>query len=229
MYEPAQSNQMQPMGMMPNQLAARPPVIQTEESKQVQVPQPVPTKTEWADISEYEELNDWYFLVVAVLIIEVVTLAAIRFFPSFFGKAVNVWYNRFNLNAVASDMLIILLGFGLSRYIYSEWIYPKYDWNPLYFTGLSVVIQVVHDALFYLGIVTQIPVGSNSIIDLLKGYGQEVGAKAILADSVMMTGTSLATMALKSAAPHLVLFVGLLSAYAIPFVLAKKNEYSNIA
>jgi hypothetical protein len=216
------------LGQMPNQFAVRPPVVQTEESKQVQVPPVAPHKTEWADISEYEELNDWYFLIVAVLVVEVVTLAAIRFFPSFFGKAVNVWYNRFNLNAILSDVLIILLGFGLARYAYSEWIYPKYDWNPLYFTGLSVVIQVVHDALFYLGIVTQIPVGSNGIIDLLKGYGQEVGAKAILADSVMMTGTSLLAMALKTVAPHIVLFVGLLSAYAVPYVLAKKNEYSNI-
>ncbi len=230
MYEPLQSLQAQPpmLGQMPHQMAMRPPVNQSEESKQVEVPPPAPSKTTWADISEYEEMPDWYFLAVAVILVEVVTIAAVRFFPSFFGKGVNVWYNRFSITAVLGDITIILLGFGLARYIYTEWIYPKFDWNPLYFTGLSVAIQVVHDALFYLGIVTQVPAGSNAIIDLLKSYGQEVGAKAILADSIMMTGTSLLAMTLKTAAPHLILFLGLLGIYTVPFLLAKRNEFSNL-
>ena len=144
-------------------------------------------------------------------------------------KQVNIWYNRFKLSAVLADILIILVGFGISRYVYSEWIYPKYDWSPVYFTLTTVAVQLVHDILFYVGIIRPMAAGQNAMIDVMKEYAASGGYKILGADSLMMIGSSVIAMLLKAAPAHVVASVGLLSAYVIPYVLESRNNFSNIA
>lgn len=248
-YEPMQSSQPMPPSMnpgmmensqqiqqtqqlpstMPHQIAARPPVSQDLSQNNVKIPAAKPVPTEWKDISEYENVYDWVYLVVGVLIVEVIVLTLIRYFPEVFGKYANVWYNRFKLSAVISDIFIILIGFGITRYIYSEWLYPKYDWNALYFTGTAVGVQLVHDVLFYLGVIRTVPHGENAMLDVFKDYANEGGAKILAADSLMVIGTSIFAMMLKGSPAHIVASLALVSTYAIPYLLEKKNTYSTIA
>ncbi len=198
-------------------------------SKNVQVPAQQPQASQWPDISDSYELSDWWHIVVGVLVIEVIVLFLVRYFPDIFGKYVNIWYNRFRLSAVIADVGIILIGFALGRYVYTHYLYPRFDWNPAYFTLTTVAIQVVHDILFYFGVIKTVPAGANSMVDIFKGYAEEKGAKIILADSMMVAGSSLVSMFLKGAAPSLVVFVGLLAAYTVPYVLETRNMYSGVA
>ena len=250
-YEPMDSNQpmapsmdpgmmnggsayMQPTqqlpSTMPHQMAAKPPVQNNPQVNSVKVPtNPSPKPSGWQDISEYQDVSDWVYLIVGVILVEVIVLFLVRYFPEFFGKYVNVWYNRFKLSAVMADILIILVGFGISRYVYSEWIYPTHDWNPLYFTGTAVVVQVIHDILFYVGVIRPTAHGENAMLDVFKDYANECGAKIIVADSLMVIGTSIFAMLLKGAPNHVVASIALLSTYTIPYILEKKNQYSTIA
>lgn len=213
---------------MPNQLASRPP--QPNPKKSVDIPKAKKESDEkWQDISEYENVYDWIYIVIAVLTVEMVVICLVRFCPDIFGKQVNIWYNRFKLSAVLADVLIILVGFGISRYVYSEWIYPKYDWSPVYFTLTTVVTQLVHDILFYIGVIRPMPAGQNAMIDVMKDYATSGGYKILGADSLMMIGSSVIAMLLKAAPAHIVASVGLLSAYVIPYVLETRNNFSNIA
>ena len=238
--EPSQTNKIQPpstmpmmfqgsdsLPMQPHQQAA-PPKQYPSDTKNVQIPQQQATKTKWEDISDMYELSDWMYIISAVLIVDIIVLFLIRYHPDIFGKTINVWYNRFKLNAVIADVFIILLGFGIARYVYTEYIYPKFDWNPAYFTGLSVLVQIVHDTLFYFGIVKPLPAGHNTMIDVFKEYGATAGVKAIASDSMMMIGSSVGAMLLKAAPPSLSAFIGLLAVYVVPFVLETRNDYSNI-
>lgn len=211
---------------MPHQLAARPPVSGEKGVKVPEKPPPPPTKLE--DISEDTNLWDWAYITIGVLIVEFIVIALTRFYPDIFGKSLNIWYNRFKLSAVLSDVLIILLGFGISRYIYSEYLYDTYDWNPLYFTGTTVGVQIVHDILFYFGVIRQIPQGQNAMMDVFKEYAQSAGAKIIAADSAMVAGSSILAMVLKGANGPVVAFIGLLTAYAVPYILETRNNFSNI-
>jgi hypothetical protein len=161
--------------------------------------------------------------------VEVFVVGITRFFPSFSGKYLNLWYSRFKLTSVLMDTLSILIGFGLAKYFYTEFIYPTNDWNPLYFTGIAIVIQVLHDVLFYFGIVKQLPEGKNGIIDLMRQYGEAGTSKLIIGDSVIMAATSVGSMLLKASSPHIVLFLGLVSAYALPYFLEVKNEFSPLS
>jgi hypothetical protein len=124
------------------------------------------------------------------------------------------------------DITSILIGFGIARYIYTEYVYPKNDWNQWYFTGLAILVQVTHDFLFYLGVIRQVPEGQNGIVDLLKKYADNGSWRVVAADSVMMAGTSVGAMLLKAFPLHGVIFLGLAGAYALPYFMEVRNEFS---
>lgn len=223
-----QSNSGPPV--TPHQATA-PSKVYPQDSQNVKVPDPSvqQSQSKWKDISDYYEVSDWVFLGIAVLLVDVLVLFLVRFFPDVFGKAINIWYNRFKLSAVISDVFIILLGFGIARYIYTEYIYPKYDWNPVYFTGLTVLVQIVHDVLFYFGVIKPITPGHNAMMDVFKTYAESGGAKVIAADSAMMVASSFFSMALKAAPAHITAFIGLLTVYVVPYILETRNEFSGVA
>lgn len=209
---------------MPHQMPAEQKQY-SEESKAVPVPATKAAKTSWLDISDYHDLGDWGFLITAAIAVEAVVIAITRFFPAFSGKYLNLWYSRFRLSAILQDILSVLIGFGLARYFYTEYVYPNYDWNPMYFTGVAVVIQVLHDILFYLGVVRQVPEGQNGMIDVFKKYAENTSYKAVIGDSAIMVGTSVVSMVLKAFPLH-TLFLGLAAAYTIPYFMEVKNEFS---
>jgi len=213
-------------GTMPHQLAAKPP--NPNQETQVQVPQPQAAQTKWQDISDVDNHLDWIYIIIGVLLIEVTVIALTRFFPDVFGKNLNIWYNRFKLSAVIADVVIILIGFWIARYIYSEWVWPTQDWNPTYFTGTAVVTQLVHDLLFFFGVIRPIPQGHNAMMDVFKDYAEGGGAKILAGDSMMMIGSSIASMLLKAAPGFVTVFAGLIGVYILPYILETRNQYSNI-
>jgi len=218
--------QVQPMNQIPHQMAAPP---SNKPKGSVQVPQPPKKTSAFEDISDFYQVSDWYYLFTAAIVVEVFVVAITRYFPSFSGKYLNLWYSRFKWSAVIADVLSVMIGFGIARYIYTELIYPNKDWNPGYFTGTAVAVQVIHDILFYFGVIKPLPEGKNGMIDVMKSYGEAGGAKLIAGDSVIMLGTSVGSMLLKASSPHIVVAVALISAYALPYFLETKNEFSGLS
>jgi hypothetical protein len=168
------------------------------------------------DLSDYK-----YFpqILVAVLIVDLIVIFLVRFFPGFWGSTINVWYDRFGLSAVIADVLVIVLGFMLAQFVYKNYLKPEYGWNPLLFGGLLVFIQVVHDLLFYFGVIRPIPAGHNGMMDVFKTYADRGGAKVVVADTAMMLGSFGIASWLAGAAPQATVFSGVLAAYAVPYIL----------
>lgn len=181
------------------------------------------------DISNYKKVSDLIPILVAVLAIDVAVIFLARFFPEIFGASINRWYDMFGLNAVLCDVLIIFIGFLLARYAYTNYIKDKYaegKWNPMIFTVTLVLIQVVHDVLFYLGVIKQLPRGQNAMIDTMKDYAASGGAKIIFADALMMVGSSAAAMALKTQPAQMVASFASIVAQALPYILQTRNVFS---
>jgi uncharacterized protein YacL len=89
-------------------------------------------------------------------------------------------------------------------------------------TGLaitSVIIQVIHDVLFYVGVILPIPKGQNAMIDLFKTYSKQGSYKILLADSAMIGGTVFLADYLKTFSDDIVTFVGLLGVYALTYII----------
>jgi len=165
-------------------------------------------------------------ILVATLVIDLVVLFLIRYNSTFFGKPINDWYNQFGLNAVLSDVLVIALGFLMAQYAYQAFLEPRIGWNLPAFLLLLVAIQAVHDMLFYIGIIRPISEGHNGMIDVFKAYAESGKGRIILADAAMMVGAGVLASFLASAPTHVTAFVGILAAYAVPYILTTRNQFS---
>jgi hypothetical protein len=171
-----------------------------------------------SDISDFRETSDWWFILFAILFIDLVVILLGRHFPGIFGKQLNIWYDKFGLSAVIADVLIIAVGFAIARYVYTFFFAGSIGWSPLYFTTLLVLVQVLHDVLFYVGVILPIPRGLNAMMDVFKDYSKG-GAVIIFSDAMMMVGSALVAMWLKSQPDHILASFGLLTAYAVPYAL----------
>jgi hypothetical protein len=179
------------------------------------------------DITDYTEISDWWYILLAILIIDLIVLFLTKYFPDMLGKALNIWYEKFGFMAVVADVFIIAIGFALARYAYKYFQPIAYDgFNLPLFLGLLVGIQMIHDLIFYFLVIKPIPRGHNRMIDIFKDYGASGGAKIIVADAAMMVGSALIAMVLKEAPPDIATMVGLFSIYTMPYILETTNKYS---
>ena len=150
----------------------------------------------------------------SVVWVDFFTMLASKYIPM--GNSLNKWYEQFGIVAVASDCLIIVLGILLTKMLFPS----ANGWNLVLF---AVVIQLVHDILFYFFIVRPLPTGTNKIIDLFKEYGNENGWKILPFDSLMIASTVLLSDVLEEYSVQEQSFVGLLGTYALTYILYTKN------
>ena len=156
---------------------------------------------------------DLLHISAAVVWVDFFVIALSKVFPM--TSALDVWYKQFGIVAVMSDVLVIILGILLAQFIR-----PNADVHTLAIT--SIIIQLIHDTLFYFGVILPIPRGHNSMIDLFKKYSAEGGYKILLADSAMIGGSVYLADYFHTLRTEHVVFAGLLAVYAITFILYTK-------
>jgi uncharacterized protein YacL len=149
----------------------------------------------------------------AVVWVDFLVILISRFYTM--TNALDVWYKNFGIVAVLNDCLVIVLGILLAQFIR-----PGATVSTI--AIVSVIIQVIHDYLFYIGVILPIPKGDNVMIDLFKKYSNEGGYKIILADSAMIGGTVYLADYLKSVSRDKVIFIGLLGVYALTYIIYTK-------
>jgi len=119
------------------------------------------------------------------------------------------------LSAVIADVLIILIGLIIVRAIY----YYIFDtFSIIKFASLAVVVQIIHDLLFYL-LFMNVPRGMNKMLDTFKDYADEVSYKAILSDSGMMIMAAFIASYLASKKLNTNIIVLIVSVYILPYLL----------
>ena len=98
------------------------------------------------------------------------------------SKVLKEWYSKYNLSAVIADVLVIFIVLILTNYIYN---YFFTSFSIIKFICLALIIQIIHDILFYI-LITKIPRGMNKMIDTFKDYANETSYRAIIGDSLMI-------------------------------------------
>lgn len=177
------------------------------------------------DITNPEDAKDWWYILLAILIVDVVVIFLAKYLPDILGESINLWYERFGLNAVISDVLIIAIGFFIARYAYTHFMPASYGFNLWYFLAILVLVQLVHDLFFYVAIIKPIPQGHNRMIDVFKRYSSG-GVKILLSDAAMMIASALIAMSLKESGPEVYAGVSLFTVYTLPYILETKNKFS---
>jgi hypothetical protein len=137
------------------------------------------------DISHFNNINDYLPILTAILIVDFIVI--VLSYSNILGKFSKLWYQQFLLSAVLADVLVIFLVVIIARAIY-YYIFDKF--SIINFIIVMLIIQIIHDILFYL-MITIIPRNYNKIIDVFKDYADEVSYKAIIGDSAMIIATGL--------------------------------------
>jgi hypothetical protein len=133
------------------------------------------------DISNFSNVNDYLPILNGCITADLIIIFLLYhgIFNSLFLRK---WYKKYQLSAVIADVLILVIGIILARFFYKYFFTSFSIWK---FTGLAVIIQIIHDILFY-WFFKSVPTGYNAMLDFFKDYAKEVGAGAILGDSFMM-------------------------------------------
>jgi hypothetical protein len=169
-------------------------------------------------LTNSNKIDDWFYLIPAVLFVDLITMLLVKYpgkDPIFKVKSLDAWYNNFGLSAVASDVLSILIGLMISRYIYTS-LNLK---NPLFFLLILIAFQLFHDLFFYTQVILRIPEGHNQMIDVFKAYGDENGAKILVADALLMLSSAVVGSLLKSSGDQVTIGTLLITLYSITYVI----------
>jgi uncharacterized protein YacL len=167
------------------------------------------------NLSNFSNTSDYLPILNGAIIADIIIILMVYY--NFFGsKFLKDWYLKLNINAVIADVLILVIGFILTRFFYFK-LFDSY--SLIKFTGLFLFIQIVHDILFYIFFEKIVPKGSNKVFDLFKSYAKEVGGGAILGDSFMVLLTIFIAKFLGNYSLNTNIITLIVSIYIIPYII----------
>jgi uncharacterized protein YacL len=172
----------------------------------------------FADISKFTKISDYLPILNGSIFADILILLILYYTPFFNSKYLKKWYETYRLSAVIADVFILVIGMIITRFVY---YYIFNVFNPIHFLLLLVVIQIIHDILFYLFFIN-VPRGINKMLDLFKDYSSEVSAKAIAGDSFMIIIAGLASMIFANYNNNINIISLIIMIYLIPYILYTK-------
>jgi hypothetical protein len=125
------------------------------------------------------------------------------------------WYLQYGLSAVLADVLILVIGVIITRFLYYH-VFSRY--SLLLFIVLALGVQLTHDSLFT-AVFSLIPRGSSKIMDLFKDYAKESGFGILIADACMVIMTILLATYFSSFDVNTNIIILISSVYLIPYFL----------
>ena len=166
------------------------------------------------DISNFNNVNDYLPILNGCINADLIIIFLL-YNGVFKSRLLGKWYQKYQLSAVIADVLILVIGIILARFFY-KYLFSSFSiWK---FTGLAVIIQIIHDILFYLFFKT-VPTGYNAMLDFFKDYATEVGSGAILGDSFMMIIACLLSSYFATYSLNSNLIILILSLYFVPYMI----------
>lgn len=166
------------------------------------------------DISHFNQVDDYLPMLNGSINADLIVMFLV-FHNVFRSVYLKRWYKKYQLSAVVADVLILMIGMIIARFLYG-FLFTSFSlWR---FTALAVVIQICHDFLFY-HFFKSVPRGYNEMLDFFKDYAREAGAGAILGDSFMMIITCLLSSYFAGQSLNMNVITLILSTYFIPYMI----------
>ena len=174
-----------------------------------------------------KDLTFLHFLTASV-IIELFMMILFRFTKT--SKAINNWYDNLGWTAVILDVLSILIGFYIAKFIYEYLVKEKYinsDYELYKFLGLVLCVQIIHDFSFYFFVIKPYPKFKNRVMDEFKSYAERVKAGAIIGDSFMyLLATPLLYLFIQKNNINTNTFISIVCFYLIGYLIYQKPKIS---
>jgi len=169
------------------------------------------------DISNFYNVNDYLPIFNGTLLADIIIILALYYSPLIKSGILKQWYSRYRLSAVIADVFIIVIGFIITRAIYT---YYKLKWNLLHFILILVSVQIIHDVLFYL-FFSYNPKGSHKMLDFFKEYAKRQQTGAIIGDTIIIIISALLASYFKGLTLNSNIIVIIVLIYLIPYLIYK--------
>lgn len=164
----------------------------------------------------------------AACIIELLFLYLFRFtYSPFTGIAINNWYTNLRWTAVILDILSVLIGFYIAKFIYEYLVSINYitKTNELVkFLGIVLLVQIIHDFSFYFLIIKQSKLGQSVVMDEFIKYSKSVGVGAVIGDSTMYLLATPLVFYLVNVKQDINILSSLISLYVIGYFIYVKPK-----
>jgi uncharacterized protein YacL len=168
----------------------------------------------FGNIANFSNTNDYIPLFNGVMITDLFVILLLHM-GIIKSSVLREWYDKYNLSAVIADVLIIMIGLIITRYVYYS-IFKEF--SIIKFVFVAVIVQIIHDILFYV-FFSSVPRGMNQMIDTFKDYAKDVSYKAILSDSGMMVMAAFIASYLANQSANTNMIVMIVSMYFLPYLL----------
>lgn len=170
------------------------------------------------NISSFSHTGDYLPILTAALIVDMIVLTMI--ISGYIRvKSLNDWYIRFGFLAVVADVLSIVIGVVIARFLYTAfWTSAGGSYSIITFMILTCMVQLIHDILFA-GFFNRVPRGQNQMLDVFQDYAKEVGLTILAADSGMMIGTVLLASLLVNGQTNTNIVVLIVASYILPYLV----------
>lgn len=166
------------------------------------------------NISKFNNTSDYLPIITGALIVDMFII-----FRMVIGliniKSLETWYNKFGLLAVVADVLSIVIGIIMSRFLYSL-LFKEY--SLMTFLLLTCAVQLTHDLLFA-WFFNSIPRNKSIILDVFKDYAKEVGVQILFVDALMMISTILIGSYLATWNINSQIITFIVALYILPYLL----------
>ena len=166
------------------------------------------------DISHFSNTADYLPIITAAIIVDLIVMMRVVL-GQIKSVSLTAWYQQYRGSGVLADVLSIVIGVLIARFVY-PFFFTK--WSLPLFLIVTIAIQVTHD-LTFAAFFNAIPRGASAILDTFKEYAAEFGPVILLADAMMMIGTVLLGSLLASQSLNTNIIVFLVALYIVPYVL----------
>jgi hypothetical protein len=140
----------------------------------------------FGSIANFYNTSDYLPILNAALIVDLIVVLMLQK-GIIKSKVLAKWYRSFHLGAFMADVLSLVIGVVIARFIYT---FFGLKWNILLFLVIAVLVQLCHDLIFAKFFYT-VPRGLSAILDVFKDYANELGLVILRADAEMIIGTVL--------------------------------------
>lgn len=173
-----------------------------------------------SDISDYTRIEDVGTISVAGMFTALLVLLSTRI-AGFGGVPMNTFFDMFGIEGVVSMVTLVVILFQITRYFYTVF-YEKSgkSWSPFVFICFLLGIHLIHDLVFYYGVISQLPKGKNDMIDILRALAASNKLYAILTHSALLILTAFVAMIMNEVSDLAKLVVFGVILYIIPYALA---------
>lgn len=141
--------------------------------------------------------------------------------------SINQWYTNLRWTAVILDILSIMIGFYISKFIYLYLVEKNIitkEHELLKFLGIVLCVQIIHDFLFYFLIIQKSNKGDNPVMDEFIDYSETVGLNAVIGDSIMYILATPLLYYISKTTVDKNTFASILSLYLVGYLIYQKKN-----